>query len=304
MENFDALSLDGKQLKLFLAILDTGSVGRAATQSGLNQSTASHHLDRLRRALGDPLFVKLGKGITPSDFAIAIAPRIRALVAGIEGLRADLGYDPRTDDRSFTLAANTAECMPLLQVLARRLTREAPLVQLRFLELGSRERIEALLETGEVDLVLTIRAERYPASMNWVEYSSDRMVCFFDSDMRGPVETIEAYSQAGHAALDFGGGGKSTVARAIEDAGYRRKVKLVAPDINALAALLPGTPFVATFQSELAVSAFRHLSWCDVPLELPSVYHDLVWHRRLDASPRNQWFRSCVLASRPEPLVA
>lgn len=299
MEKFDALGLDGRQLKLFLSILDTGSVGAAAARHGLNQSTVSHHLEKLRRALGDPLFVKLGKGITPTDYAIAIAPRVRALVAGIEGLTAEVGYDPGADDRSITLAANTAECVPMLQALTRMIERETRGATVRFLELGSRDRIEPLLETGEADLVLTIRAERYPASVNRVEYSSDRYGCFYDPKVRGPVETLEAYCAAGHAALDFGGASKSTVSAAIARAGGTRRVMLAAPDVNALAALIPGTPYVATFQSELGGSAFRNLEWCDVPLNLPPVKHDLVWHRRLDASPRNQWLRSCVLSCRP-----
>lgn len=298
MDRFDALGLDGRQLKLFLAILDAGSVGRAAEQFGLNQSTVSHHLDKLRRGLGNPLFVKLGKGITPTDFAIAIAPRVRALVAGIEGLSADVGYDPRSDTRSITVATNTAECMPMLRGLTLHLMQQAPNASLRFLELASRDRIEMLLETGEADAVLTIRSERYPASVNRVEYSSDRYVCFYDPRMRGPVDTVEAYCVAGHAALDFGRSGRSTVAKAIERAGHTREIRLAAPDVNALAALITGTPYIATFQSELSTSAFRQLAWCEPPLPLPPVHQDLVWHRRHDASPRNQWLRSAIVAHR------
>ena len=77
MQNFDTLKLNGRRLKLLLLALDEGSVGRAAERLGLNQSTASHHLERLRQALGNPLFVKLGKGITPTDFAVSVAPRVR-----------------------------------------------------------------------------------------------------------------------------------------------------------------------------------------------------------------------------------
>lgn len=298
MQKLDALSLDGRQLKLFLAILDGGSVSRAAEKFGLNQSTASHHLDKLRRALGDPLFVKLGKGIMPTDFAIVVAPRVRALVASIEGLSAEVVHDPISDDRAITLAANTAECRPLLKRMSKSLTREAPNAPQRFLELGSRERIEGLLETGDVDLILTTRAERYPASVKATEFSKDRFVCFYDSDVRGPVETVEAYCTASHAALDFGGSRKSTVSKAIEQHGFSRRVLMSVPDISALADLIRGTDLIATFQSELSRSVCKGLATCPVPLHLPPAYHDLVWHRRHDPSPRNRWLRTMVFAER------
>lgn len=300
MDKIDTLMLDGRQLKLFLAILEEGSVSKAAERFGLNQSTASHHLERLRRSLGDPLFVKLGQRITPTDHAISLAPRVRELVAAIEGLRAETGYHPSSDDRTITIAANTAECMPMLCAFRAYLAKEAPQAPLRLLELGSRARIEALLESGAADLVLTIRAERYPTSLNRLEYSTDRLVCYFDPSVRGPVHTPEDYCRSEHAALDFGGPRKSTVESAIERAGFSRHVQLAAPDVHALARLMVGTKLITTFQSELRMSAFSALECCEVPLAMPPVHHDLVWHRRLDASLRNQWLRDAVLACRSQ----
>lgn len=300
MEKIDTLALDGRQLKLFLAILDEGSVSKAAARFGLNQSTASHHLDKLRRSLGDPLFVKLGQGITPTDQATSIAPRIRELVAGIEGLAATNRYDPLSDESTFTIAANSAECLPMLCALQAHLAVAAPDVPLRVLELGSRSRIEVLLESGEADLVLTVRAERYPAAVKRLEFSTDRLVCFYDAAQRDAVETPEAYCAAGHAAMDFGGVRKSTVEQTIERAGLGRRVALAAPDVNVLAQMIIGTTLIATFQFGLKASAFRDLAWCEVPMDMPTMYQDLVWHRRLDASPRNQWLREAVLMCKPK----
>ncbi len=298
MEKFDALGLDGRQLKLFLTILDTGSVSAAAEAYGLNQSTGSHHLDKLRRAMGDPLFVKLGKGVSPTDFAIALAPRVRALVASLEGLSAEVEYDPASDSRPVTLAANTAECRPLLRRFSEALTRDAPNAPQRFLELGSRDTIERMLEAGQADLILSIRSERYPASVKSIEFSLDRFVCFYDEDARGPVETIKDYCEAGHAALDFGGGRKSTITKAIEHHGFTRQILMTVPDVGALSEMILGTDLIATFQSNLATSACKGLATCPVPLALPPVYQDLVWHRRQDASPRNKWLRERILACR------
>lgn len=298
MDELDVLGLDGRQLKLFLTVLDEGSVSRAAEHLDLNQSTVSHHLDKLRRAMRDPLFVKLGKGITPTDYAVSVAPRVRELVASLEGLGAEITHDAANDTRPITLASNTAECRPLLKRVSAELARQAKNAPKRFLELGARSRIEPLLETGEADLVLTIRPDQYPASVKAVQFSSDSFMCFYDPQVRAAPDSLQTYCAAPHAALDFGGSSKSTIAQALERAGFSRTIALAAPDVSALADLMRGTEMIATFQSELADSVFSGFASCPVPMALPKVHHDLVWHRRQDAAPRNTWLRELLLACR------
>jgi hypothetical protein len=50
---------------LLLAVVEEGSVTRAAQRLGVTQSAVSHLLDKLRAIVGDPLFVKSGRGIVP-----------------------------------------------------------------------------------------------------------------------------------------------------------------------------------------------------------------------------------------------
>jgi DNA-binding transcriptional LysR family regulator len=52
MNEVDALALDGHALRLFLAVLEEGSVTVAAERLGLSQSAASHGLNRLREFVG------------------------------------------------------------------------------------------------------------------------------------------------------------------------------------------------------------------------------------------------------------
>ncbi|MFZ2868823.1 helix-turn-helix domain-containing protein, partial [Zavarzinia sp.] len=61
---FDRLDLN--LLRLFEAVLHSGSVSRAAQQLGLTQSAASNGLARLRDVLGDPLFIRRPGGVEPT----------------------------------------------------------------------------------------------------------------------------------------------------------------------------------------------------------------------------------------------
>ena len=106
MRKSDHLAISGRLLTLFLTVYDTNSVGRAADVLDINQSSVSHGLDTLRSILGDQLFIKQGRGIAPTETAIALAPEVRSLLASLEGMVRKADYDPKQDDRTVTLAGN------------------------------------------------------------------------------------------------------------------------------------------------------------------------------------------------------
>ena len=80
MSNFDHLELDGHALRLFLAVLEEGSVTAAAERLGVTQSAVSHNLTKLRRIMRDPLFTKSGRGIVATAHAQNLAEQARFLL--------------------------------------------------------------------------------------------------------------------------------------------------------------------------------------------------------------------------------
>lgn len=84
MNPVEPFNLDLRALATFLVVLDEGSVSRAAVTLGVSQSAVSHTLERLRQALGDPLFVKSGRGITPTRYAQQAGPHIRQVLGSAE----------------------------------------------------------------------------------------------------------------------------------------------------------------------------------------------------------------------------
>ena len=72
MNKIDYLGLDGNTLRTFLTVLEEMSVSRAAERLGVTQSAVSHTLDKLRVIFGDPLFVRVGRGIESTARARAL----------------------------------------------------------------------------------------------------------------------------------------------------------------------------------------------------------------------------------------
>lgn len=296
MDKLDRLSMNGRLLKVFLAIYDLNSVGSAAQELGINQSTASYSLDKLRAYMGDPLFLKSGRGITPTERSIMLAPRIRSILTSMEALVGHENYQPSKDDRPITMAANTLHLLPQWAQIYRKIIKEAPNMPVRMLELGARENISTLLSAARVDLVFGLRPDVYPSYLDSQSIFSDEQACFYDPNMRGPLLTAEDYFSAKHGVLDFSGSARGSTDPMLELSTLKRNITLYAPNIEALATLIEGTDQVALFQRRLAKTVFQKLACCDPPISLPKIDIDMIWHRRDENSGRSQWIRNLVIS--------
>lgn len=295
MQESDISQLNGRILKVFLAVYDGMSVSKAAEELEISQSTVSHSLERLRSMLGDPLFLQSGRGITPSVRAEILAPRIRSLLADMEALAGNGTYHPQSDTEPFVLAANGAGLSQSLKALQSRLWDVLPGKDIVFREFGSRSSLESFLDSRSADLAIVARPGSYPKTLKHISLFRDENVVFFDPQCRQAISSIEDYCAAPHAALDFGGTSKSVVELALAEHSMARTVAVKAPNVWLLAQLMLGTKMIATLPSRLQKSAFAQLDSCPSPLALPPVHFDLVWHRRYDNSPRLHWLRDFVV---------
>src|SRR3954470_17499827 len=85
-------------------LLAEGSVAGAARRLRLSPSAMSRALARLRRATGDPLLVRAGRGLAPTPHALAPRERVHELVRHAEGvLRPAARPDLAALVRTFTL---------------------------------------------------------------------------------------------------------------------------------------------------------------------------------------------------------
>ena len=109
MKNTDYMALDGKSLAQLQLIYRLGSISAAALELGVNQSTVSHNLERLRRILGDPLFIKSGRGLVASAKMEAMQGPMEEVLAGLARIANPLPFDPGTCRREFNIMANDFE---------------------------------------------------------------------------------------------------------------------------------------------------------------------------------------------------
>lgn len=287
-------TLDGKQLQLFLEVYECNSVSRAAERLGLTQSTVSHGLERLRRCLNDPLFIRDGRSIAPTAHADFLAPRIREALSALEDLAEPQLYDPSQDPLALTIAAHADDLLLELVHLYRALSQAAPQMPLHILNLGAPSNVRPLLESGHADLVIMARRGTLPVELDSEPLFSDHMATFFDGAMRGPIQTLAEFHAARHAVLSPGGLDQNMIEQPLARVPHERKVLLQVGDLGTLARLMKGTDLVATMQSRFGLSVMSEFDKFPPPFDLATVHYDLVWHRRQSLSRRLQWIRETV----------
>jgi DNA-binding transcriptional LysR family regulator len=79
------MNITFRQLRLFLALADTGSVSAAAKAMHVTQPTASMQLKEVARAVGLPLYEVVGKKIYLTDIGQELAVTARAVAEAMDG---------------------------------------------------------------------------------------------------------------------------------------------------------------------------------------------------------------------------
>jgi DNA-binding transcriptional LysR family regulator len=79
--------MDIHRLKVFVSVYRNQGFSRASEDLGLSQPTVSEHIKTLEDELGCKLFDRLGRGIQPTEQAIAMYPRALDVIQRVDGLK-------------------------------------------------------------------------------------------------------------------------------------------------------------------------------------------------------------------------
>jgi LysR family transcriptional regulator, low CO2-responsive transcriptional regulator len=146
------------QLRTFLAVAEHGSVRAAAEQLVVTQAAVSASLTALQKSLGVALLAPEGRGLRLTSAGEAYAGYVRRVLGLLEeaGRAAAAAADPEHGE--LRIAAVTTAAEQILPGLLSGFRDRHPGLGIR-LEAGNRDRVRALLDRHQVDLVLGGRPE-------------------------------------------------------------------------------------------------------------------------------------------------
>ncbi|MFC4905772.1 LysR family transcriptional regulator [Actinomadura gamaensis] len=288
--------LDLNLLVALDVLLDEGSVTGAAERLHLSGPAMSRTLGRIRRALGDPILVRSGRGMTPTPRALAMHAEVRELVRRANALfTADAEFDPREATGVFTLQSEESTVAVIGGPLLSHLARDAPGLRLRFvgegpqdtsalrrdtvdLEIGvihdrtAETRAELLLEDRFVSVVRPGHplAGRNPTAAEWASFP--QLVNSRRGRLNGPIDALLA------------------------DHDLTRTVIGSVPTITSALQIAADTDLVAFAAERLHRRLVERMALIPVPipLPLPPLAFSLAWHVRHDADPAHAWLRTRV----------
>jgi len=290
-------TVDLNLLAVLDAILQTGSVGRAAERVGISKPAMSHALARLREQVGDPVLVRAGKQWQLTERALAMREQVHAVAEGARGvLQREAGFVPASAEREFTIHATDHVLALLGTEIGHAVGREAPGITLRFLPILPDD--VSPMRAGDVDLALGVFPD-LPPELRTQALFRERFACVVRQGhplVDGKL-TMKAFLSMKHVRVSPRGRAGGTVDAALAERGLSRRVSRHVPYFVVALDLVSRSDCVVTISERLAqhyASRFG-LQVLRPPLTLPSYTIAQVWHPRVDRSPAHAWLRQVVV---------
>jgi DNA-binding transcriptional LysR family regulator len=304
------LTLDLNLLRVFDEVMAERNLTRAARNLAITQPAASNALRRLREALGDELVTRAGYGVVPTPFALSIWPSVREALANLRAAIAPVDFDASTTRDTFVLAMADATAAILIPRLLRILEQEAPRASIRLRPLTTRDP-RVLLEGEEVQMAIgyfpaVVAAitlgemqEDTPDTFGHAPIYSGQYVCVMrrDHPLAGAPISLDAYCGARHLLVSFSGRPFGFVDEALAVIKRSRRIVLTVNQFFTAAQVVANSDLLTILPRDFIPSTgiAEQLAWQPLPVQVPLLQVDMLWHRRKQAAPAHTWLRAAVL---------
>lgn len=146
------------ELRVFLALAESGHFTRAAERLGMSQSSLSAALGKLERLLGTRLFDRHTRACRLTDAGTALLPSAQRLVADWDHLVADAQDFGRNSRGRVSVAAPNAQCALLLPPVVRAFHDRYPGVRVQLHDVPEHE-VHQLVRNGTADLGIATQTD-------------------------------------------------------------------------------------------------------------------------------------------------
>lgn len=307
--------LDLNLLKVFDAIYQERSLLKASLRLNLSQSAVSHALSRLRRSVGDDLFVRTVEGMRPTQRAMEMASPLREALRTIHRTVALEAFDPANSTRTFVIAANDYLTSTLLGALVARLGQNAPGIEL-VIRPATRLDLAQQIDVGRIDLaigsfrhvpdhleasvlcqqeeVLLMRSGHPLLALKAIPLVALSDTGLVAVSVGGPEEgAVEGYISERGLARQSDMFGRRHLEKALAEIGRVPKFKLTLPHFLALPDVMCNTDLLAIVPKALANSLCARftLEHRRLPYTAPPTDLKAVWHCRNSPEPGHGWLR-------------
>jgi DNA-binding transcriptional LysR family regulator len=294
---FDKIDLH--LIRVLHTVLTERSVSKAAIRLGMHQPAVSSALKRLRDFAGDPLLVRSGSGMVPTDAALRMLEPAGHILRSAEMLFSDArGFEPASARTTFRVAASDYLDPLFLPQLVAQIKSQAPLTQIEILPLSGATDYRAQLAQGEVDVVIG-NWSAPPQELHLGRLFGDEVVCLVSKKHPAVRRGWDqgSWLQAEHIApAAMHPGARGVIDDHLAGLGLQRHIAARCPYFgqipsmvaSTLLVLTTGRQYCARFVDTLPVAVLP------CPVEFPRMMYYQLWHERTHTSAAGRWLRERV----------
>lgn len=276
------------------------NVTEAAARLHMTQSAVSQALAKMRIAVGDPLFVRVGNAMAPTAKALAMAlPLQQALELTRATLDASVGFDAGKSQRVFRIATTDYTLMELLPRLAKMIELRAPGIDLVVSSVNLDRGFDSLRQ-DRIDLLIAyFLVTKVPPSFRKRQLFRDSYVVLarkghprFKSSA-----TLAAFAEAGHIIVAPRDAWLSSpLDAALAKSKLRRNIRIRVPHYLLVPYVVADTDFIATVPARVAqyIRGKLAVNVYPLPLDVADFKVEMAWDERHHHDPAHRWLRGAL----------
>lgn len=292
-------NVDLNLLVVFDTLLRIRHVTRAAAHLGIGQPGMSAALRRLRQLFGDPLLVRQGSEMVPTERALALQTQVKAALREVSRvIEPPEEFDPLTSSRTFRVRMSDLLCSLLLPKLFKQLETIAPDIHLEISHLSPTETVDCL-ERDTIELAISTDLD-VPKSISIQRlFDEPRVVCVArrDLDIEAQLKTPKAFAALPQIKISQSPIDDRFADRQLAAQGFTRNTVLTVPHWLTVPDILLETSLVAVMPASIAARFSERQDLRVHPLRFikTGFTWSQYWHRRNQNDPGHVWFRQLIL---------
>jgi DNA-binding transcriptional LysR family regulator len=297
MPMFDKIDLH--LIRVLHTVLTERSVSRAALKLGMYQPAVSAALKRLRDLAGDPLLVRSGASMVPTEAGLRMVAPAADILRSAEVLFSDArAFDPATASHTFSLAASDYLDPAFLPQLVTQIKALAPNCQIEIHPLSADADYRTHLAQGHYEVVIG-NWPKPPDDLHLGRLFGDEVVCLVAKHHPAVRRgwDLDAWLAAEHIApTPTHPGARGFIDDHLAAQGLARNITARCPHFALIPAMVAGSLLVLTtgrqycerFTASLPVQVLQ------CPAVFPRMMYYQLWHERTHASKAGRWLREQI----------
>ena len=298
---FDKIDLH--LIRVLHTALTERSVSKAAIRLGMYQPAVSASLKRLRELAGDPLLVRSGAGMVPTDAGLRMLEPSASILRAAESLFSDArGFDPAKATQTFRIAASDYLDPLFLPQLVAQIKQQAPLCPIEIHALSAESDYRARLALGEIDLVIG-NWPTPPDDLHLGRLFGDDVVCLVASNHPAVRREaaggwdVDSWLAAEHIApTPLHPGARGVIDDHLDSLGLVRNITARCPHFGLIPSMVASSLLVLTTGRQYCERYVDKLpvKILPCPIPFPRLMYYQLWHERTHASNSARWLRERV----------